>query len=98
MEQCPTCSARYRGGDSCHRCQTDLRQVLAVERAARYHRLQAGQALRRGCVSEAREHAQNACDFHRSPDSVKVLAITTLAERNFRATLALWREYASVRR
>ena len=34
MERCPTCGARHAGGPSCHRCRTDLRQVLAVERAA----------------------------------------------------------------
>jgi hypothetical protein len=48
-------------------------------------------------VFKAQEHAQNACDFHRSPDSIKVLAIATLAERNFPATLALWKEHAGMR-
>ncbi len=40
MECCPTCGARHAGGPSCHRCRTDLRHVLAVERtAARHQRL-----------------------------------------------------------
>ena len=93
MEQCPTCKARYRGGEVCHRCQTDLSQVLAVEQAARYHRQQARRALWHGRVHTAREHALIAGELHRSPESVEVLALAALADRDFDTALALWREY-----
>ncbi|MCP4578317.1 MAG: hypothetical protein GY846_18760 [Deltaproteobacteria bacterium] len=34
MENCPVCNAVYTGGEKCHRCKTDLGQLLAVERRA----------------------------------------------------------------
>lgn len=92
MERCPTCGARHAGGPSCHRCQTDLRQVLAVERAAARHRRRTRAALERGDAAEARGCAERACALHRSPVSVTALALTALAGRDFPAALRLWRE------
>lgn len=30
MERCPVCRARFRGGDSCRRCQTDLETLNRI--------------------------------------------------------------------
>ena len=92
MERCPTCRAQYRGGLCCHRCQTDLRQVLAVERAAVRHQRSARAALRRGCRAQARAGAGRACALHRSTDSLKVRALVALADGDFPLALRLWRE------
>ena len=92
MEQCPTCRARHRGGLFCHRCQTDLRRVLAVEGAAVRHRQRALAALERGCLSRARAHAHSACALHRSPASLVVLALVALGDGDFPLALRLWRE------
>ena len=92
MERCPTCGARHAGGPSCHRCRTDLGQVLATERAAARHRRQARAALGRGDRAAARAHAARACALHRSPESVTVLAVAALADRDFPAALRLWRQ------
>ena len=92
MERCPTCRAPYREGLCCHRCQTDLRQVLAVERAAVRHRRQAQAALERGCGTQARAGAGRACALHRSSDSLKVRALVALADGDFPLALRLWRE------
>ena len=92
MERCPTCGARHAGGPSCHRCRTDLRQVLAVERAAARHRRQGVAALDRGDRAAARAHAGRACALHRSPESLTALAVTALAAGDFPAALRLWRE------
>ena len=94
MERCPTCRAKYRGGDSCYRCQTDLRQVLALERAAVDHRQQAVAALQDHCFHAAHDHAQRACELHRTSDSVKLLALTALAGRKFDQALIFWQEYS----
>ena len=82
MERCPTCGARHAGGPSCHRCRTDLRQVLAVERAAARHRRRTRAALERGDAAEARACAERACALHRSPASVTALALAALAGRD----------------
>ena len=95
MERCPTCGARHAGGPSCHRCRTDLRQVLAIERAAARHRRLARAALERGDRGEARAHAGRACALHRSPASLVVLALAALADGDFPAALRLWREIRS---
>ena len=92
MERCPTCGARHAGGPTCHRCRTDLGQVLAIERAAARHRQQARAALDRGDHAAARAHAGRACALHRSPESLVTLAATALAARDFPAALRLWRE------
>ena len=55
VQRCPTCGARHRGGPDCHRCRTDLRQVLAIERCAAGLRQQARAAAR------CRLHRTGAC-------------------------------------
>ena len=97
MERCPTCSARYRDGVVCYRCQTDLGQVLTVEQLARDHAQQACAALQGGQVQEARTQAARACDLHRTPEAVRILALTALADRDFQAALELWREHRQLR-
>ncbi len=92
MERCPTCGARHAGGPSCHRCRTDLRQVLAIERAAGRHRQEVRAALDRGDRAEARAHAGRACALHRSLESLTALAVAALASGDFPAALRLWRE------
>ena len=92
MERCPTCKAQHRGPLFCHRCKTDLRQVLAVERAADRQRRHARAALERGYRSQARACARRACALHRSPDSLRVRALVALGDGDFPLALRLWRE------
>ena len=91
MDRCPTCGARYAGGASCHRCRTDLRQVLSVERAAAGCRREALAALDRGDRAAARERAARACTLHRSPESLAAAALAALADRDFPAAVRWWR-------
>ena len=92
MDRCPTCGARRVEGPLCRRCQTDLRQVRAIERAAAGCRRRALAALERGRRSDARSLACRACTLHRSPESVAVRAVVALADRDFSRALRLWRE------
>ncbi len=93
MTHCPTCGAGYRGGSRCHRCHTDVRQVLLIERAAAALRRQARQALRDGRAGQARDDAERACALHRCSESLAVRAVVALRERDFPLALRLWREY-----
>ena len=34
MQRCPNCRARYRDGDTCHRCGMELTLLLRVEQAS----------------------------------------------------------------
>ena len=94
MKRCPTCGARYRGGPRCHRCQTDVEQVLLIERAAAGLRAQARRALQAGRNGRARECAERACALHRCPESLAVRAVIALREREFPLALRLWFEHA----
>lgn len=90
--RCPTCGARHVEGPCCHRCETDLRQVLAIERAAANDGQRALTALAYGRRSEARALANRACTLHRSRDAVAARAAVALADRDFPLALRLWRE------
>ena len=93
MKRCPTCGAGYRGESQCHRCRTDLRQVLLIERAADALRRQARQALRDGRGGQARDDAERACALHRCPESLAVRAVVALRDRDYPLALRLWFEY-----
>ena len=92
VQCCPTCGAGPVQGPMCRRCRTDLRKVLAIERAAAGYRRRALAALERGCGGEARAFARRACTLHRCVDSLAVRAVVALAEREFPLALRLWRE------
>ena len=92
MKRCPTCGAGHVQGPFCRRCRTDLRQVLAIERAAAGHRRRALAALEGGGRPEARAFASRACTLHRSRDSLVVRAVVALADGDFPLALRLWRE------
>ena len=89
---CPTCGARGVDGPWCHRCNTDLRQVLAIERAADRDRRRALTALARGRRTEARALAARACTLHRCVAAVAARAAVALADGDFPLALRLWRE------
>ena len=93
MQHCPTCGARYRGGSRCHRCQTDLHQVLLIERAAAALRRRARQALRDGHGGQARDDAERACALHRCAESLAVRAVVALRDRDYPLALRLWFEH-----
>ena len=92
MQRCPTCGARHRGGPECHRCRTDLHQVLLIERCAAGLRQRARAALAAGHTAQARTAAERACDLHRCPESLAVRAVVALRERDFPLALRLWSE------
>ena len=93
MDQCPTCHAPYREGDVCYRCQTDWRQLIGIERVAIRYQQQALTALESKRFYTAYDYAKQACKFHRSLESVKVLALASLGMRKFDDALVLWKEY-----
>ena len=92
MERCPTCGARRVEGPYCRRCQTDLRQVRAIERAAAEYRKRALAALERGRGKDAQAASNRACALHRSDDSLIVRAVVALDDGDFPLALRLWRE------
>ncbi len=93
VQECPTCGARWRGAPRCHRCRTDLRQVLAAQSAAAGLRRQARAALHGGRLAQARDYAVRALTVHRCPESLAVRAAVALREHDFPLALHLWFEH-----
>ena len=98
MQRCPTCGARHRGGPECHRCRTDLQQVLLIEQCAANLRQRARAALAAGRGAAARDAAEHACALHRCPESLAVRALVALHERDFAQALRLWFERNTLNR
>ena len=69
MTRCPLCRAKYRGEDTCHRCQTDLSILLTIEGDAAKLATIAVQHLAAGNLNQAKYYAgkakkQHATKFH----------------------------------
>ena len=96
MQRCPTCGARQRGGPECHRCRTDLRRVLHIERCAAGLRQRARAALAAGRTASARAAAERACALHRCRESLAVRALVALRERDFALALRLWSDHRTL--
>jgi len=94
--QCPTCGTRAVEDLFCRRCNTDLREMRAVERTAAWWRQRGAREVSRASGPEdmckARAYAERACHLHRSRASLELLAVVALAEREFDLALRLWRE------
>ncbi len=58
MERCPNCKARYRGGESCHRCGIELTYLLQINQQAVNLRVQIAAALRDNQRNTALKYTQ----------------------------------------
>lgn len=96
MDRCPTCATAWKGGDACHRCRTDFRQILAVEEASARRRRDAERALVHGRTGEAAGSAHRACRLHGCEKSFITLARAALADGDHRLALAVWRKIRSL--
>ena len=64
MTRCPLCRAKYRGEDTCHRCQTDLSILLTIENDAAKLATIAVQQLAAGSLNQAKYYAVKAKKQH----------------------------------
>ncbi|MCZ6792108.1 MAG: hypothetical protein O7J95_00670 [Planctomycetota bacterium] len=97
-KKCPTCGAPRKGLDTCHRCRSDLRLLIAVEvRASRL--FQRGlEAYRDGWFRIAATRASAACRLEARPEFLRLLATSSLRAGDFRAALRAVRRLGHVRR
>ncbi len=90
MEACPTCGAAYRGTSACRRCGTQFERILAAEAAGRRWAEAAETALRRQDPIMAWKCARQACQMHRTPAALRVLALAALSNRRYADALRAW--------
>ncbi|MCI0529718.1 MAG: hypothetical protein L0Y56_19935, partial [Nitrospira sp.] len=77
---------------ACHRCGTDLQQILDIETQVLHYRHLSSAALCAGKFEDAFTYALYACTLHRSPDSLKALALASLGCRRFPEVIRLYQE------
>ncbi|MFW6333234.1 MAG: hypothetical protein ACOC23_08020 [Thermodesulfobacteriota bacterium] len=90
MDRCPTCRAEHRGGDSCHRCKTDLKPLLEIEKRAEDHRTEAVRAFHLKDYRSMFHHARRSRSLRRTPESDRLLACAAMLSGNFGLAISLW--------
>jgi tetratricopeptide (TPR) repeat protein len=98
MEYCPTCRARVSGKSICHRCETDLQQILHLETQALHYQRLSTAALCAGQFEDAFTYALEACALYCSPDSIKALALASLACRRFPEAVRLYQKFTQLQK
>lgn len=88
-ERCPVCRARLKDMPHCPRCGLDFTPVLTTDGHAKVLAAQARHELKGGLFHEAFRNALQATRMHATQESVKLLALAALAQRNFPLALSL---------
>lgn len=88
-EQCPTCGAR-RSAVICHRCQSDLTELLRLERQADALRGRARRCYARGLYRQAAELAERAASLESTSGDAELAVCAHLLSGDFTAAWKLW--------
>jgi len=88
-EQCPTCGAR-RSAVVCHRCQSDLTELLRLEQQADALRSRARRCYARGLYRQAAGLAERAASLEATPDDAKLAVCAHLLSGDFTAAWKTW--------
>jgi hypothetical protein len=91
LVRCPTCRASQAWSETCRRCQSDLRLLREIARAAERHRAACLAHLRAGRVAAARRSARRFHALTASPESRRLLAVCALRDRDWAAAAPLAR-------
>lgn len=81
---CPTCGAQ-RSADVCHRCRSDLTELIRVEQHADALRDWARACYGQGFYRRAAALADQAASLEATPDGLKLAACAHLLSGNFAA-------------
>jgi hypothetical protein len=88
--RCPVCKADNSQGPQCRRCKADLSALFALEEQRAQALAAAGQGLLSGQIEPAFRLAQHAEWLRRDVDSMRLLAMGALLQRDFTQA---WRYY-----
>jgi hypothetical protein len=87
---CPVCRARLAEGPQCRRCKADLSLLFSLEEWRRWLLTAACHYLTAGEAQAAAVLAEEGNDLRRGPDSLRLLAVAHLLQRDFAGA---WRSY-----
>ena len=80
--RCPVCKADNAAGPQCRRCKADLSLLFALEERRHERLAEARGCLRRGEWRAAAEHAETANWLRRDEDSLQLVAVAHLFNRD----------------
>lgn len=86
---CPTCGAR-RSEATCHRCQSDLTELIRLERQADALRDHARRCYARGLYRQAASLADRAQSLENTPDGARLVGCARLLSGDFMAAWEAW--------
>lgn len=76
--RCPTCGARQAPSDTCRRCKSDLRLLVAALETYEEHRRASLANLGAGRLDAALRHARRCHELRPGPESYRLLALCRL--------------------
>jgi hypothetical protein len=88
--RCPVCKAENNQGPQCRRCRADLTLLFALEGGRARALSSARQHLAEGRPAQAHAEAGRADRLRRDGESLRLLAVSALLDRDFRTA---WRCY-----
>lgn len=88
--RCPVCKAENSQGPQCRRCKADLSALFALEEQRAQALAGASLGLLVGQTEPAFQLAHHADWLRRDPDSLRLLALGALLQRDFARA---WRYY-----
>jgi hypothetical protein len=93
--RCPVCKAENTQGPQCRRCKTDLTLLFRLEELRQQEVAKVKELLVCGQSREAVERAERADWLRSDADSLRLLALAHLLNRDFSQA---WRYHQAVRR
>jgi len=92
MELCPVCNAQLEDSVECHRCKTDLGDIIDTKNKALYHQEKAVSAFKNNRFHDMFFHARRSLTLFYTPDSAKLLACAALMVNKFDLGYFLWKK------
>lgn len=86
--RCPTCGARQAPSETCRRCKSDLRLLVAALGTYAEHRRAGLADLEAGRLDAALRHARRCHELRPGPESHRLLAICRLVQEDWPGALA----------
>jgi len=93
MKRCPTCNARYKGKQVCHRCGMNIGSLIDIQQQAREHYHLAIKHYYDNNFDQMFFHARRTCSLYRNPESIKLLACAALMINHFEMAINLWQQF-----
>ena len=87
MEKCPVCGAKYFGKQICHRCQTDFKCFLDIEKEAFFLKQEAVKAFVKGDYQKMFQRAVQSAALKSDGEAFKLSACAAWLSGDFAQAL-----------